>query len=302
MATPALEAQIDELYQRPLEEFTSARNALAKEAGKDAPEIKKLQKPPAAAWAINQVFWNRRRDYDALNAAASGLRAAHADVLAGKRADLRAAGQAHEEALDAMLKSALAVLADAGQPATDATKQAIANTLRALPGSGDPPGRLTRTLQPGGFELLAGLPAGGGAPRPSKPSPPPPRAAPAAPRADEARNAKAIAAAKQAVAEMTRAEKTAEQNARRDEFESARAARDAERAEKALADARAALESAQQAADDAQDAASDAQRKRDAAARRVRESADALARARVKAETAGAELARLEGRPARTRR
>ena len=154
-----LAGQIDRLYQLPLDEFTAARNALAKEAGAAGAEIRALQKPPVAAWAINQVYWRGRPAFHAFNASAAALRAAHTGVVSGKRADLRAAGKAHEEALEAVAKAALAILRDAGQPATDATKQAILTTLRALPASSDPPGRLTQVLQPTGFELLAGLPA-----------------------------------------------------------------------------------------------------------------------------------------------
>ena len=147
------------LYQLPLDEFTAARNALAKESGAAGAEIRALQKPPVAAWAINQVYWRGRPAFHAFNASAAALRAAHTGVVSGKRADLRAASKAHEEALEAVAKAALAILRDAGQPATDATKQAILTTLRALPASSDPPGRLTQVLQPTGFELLAGLPA-----------------------------------------------------------------------------------------------------------------------------------------------
>ncbi|HET7219084.1 MAG TPA: hypothetical protein VFJ02_13600 [Vicinamibacterales bacterium] len=301
MPTRTLDAQIDRLYQLPLDEFTAARNALAKETGSG--EIKRLQKPPAAAWAINQVYWRRRGDYDAFSAAAAALKQAHAAVLTGKRADLRAAGKAHEDALDTVLKAALAILADAGQPATDATKQAIASTLRAMPSQEDEPGRLTRTLQPGGFELLAGLPIKGGkAVPPPKPKPAAKAPEPAGPRSSRgadpdararAVRAKAIAAAKDALAEAQRVEKAADQDARREEFEAAKSARDAERAETRLAEARAALEAAQEALDDAEQVASAATRKRDAAARRVKETADALARARVRAEAARAELARV---------
>ena len=154
-----LAGQIDRLYQLPLDEFTAARNALAKEAGAAGAEIRALQKPPLAAWAINQVYWRGRPAFHAFNASAAAFRAAHTGVVSGKRADLRAAGKAHEEALEAVAKAALAILRDAGQPATDATKQAILTTLRALPASSDPPGRLTQVLQPTGFELLAGLSA-----------------------------------------------------------------------------------------------------------------------------------------------
>ena len=148
---------IDRLYQLPLEQFTSARNALAKTAGGDAARIKALARPPLPAWAVNQVFWQDRQTYDALLGASNDLRGIHRAILAGKRADTRAATKAHDAAVTAALESALAVLSRRGQRATDQTRQAIVTTLRALPGA-DPPGRLTRTLQPGGFEMLAGLP------------------------------------------------------------------------------------------------------------------------------------------------
>ena len=154
MATSRVDEEIARLYQLPLADFTAARNALAKQAGARASEVKALQKPPVAAWAINQLFWQRRDVYDRLIGAAGDLRAAHGAVLAGKSGDVRAAGESHEEAIEAALKATLALLRDAGQPATDATRQAIATTLRALPGT-DPPGHLSATLQPGGFEMLS---------------------------------------------------------------------------------------------------------------------------------------------------
>jgi hypothetical protein len=282
------------LYQLPLDEFTEARNTLAKELGQEGgSEIRKLAKPPVPAWAVNQLYWGRRKAYDALVAAASALRNAHAQVLAGKRADLRAAGTAHEEALDEAVRSTIEILNNAGQPPTDSTKQAVINTLRALPATGEAPGRLARTLMPGGFELLAGLPIAPGGKRAPVKLPPPPAPVPQSRDKGEQR-ARALAKAKEAVAEAQRIEKTAEQQSRREEFEAARAAREAERASQKAADAREALESAQAAADEAENASEAANRKKDAAARRARESADTLARARVKTETAQAELARLQ--------
>ena len=146
------ESPLDRLYQLPLSDFISARNALAKESGADAAEIRALQKPSLPAWAINQLYWHRRDVYDDLIAAARDLRATH---------------DAHEEAVDAALKATLALLEESGQPATEATKQAIGTTLRGLPAD-EPPGRLTRQLQPRGFEMLSGsLP--GGTIRPAAP-------------------------------------------------------------------------------------------------------------------------------------
>jgi hypothetical protein len=297
MPARTLSAEIDRLYQLPLDEFTAARNALAKDAGKDAGDIRKLAKPPAAAWAINQVFWRRRPLFDAFTAAASAVRAAHTAIAAGKRADLRAAGAAHEETLDAVLKGALAILAETGQPATDATKQAIATTLRALPAVDEVPGRLTRTLQPRGFELLAGLPS----PPPSasrerlRPGNTDRKLEDVERKTKDADRAKAMTAAKEAVASAARVERAAEQSARRDEFEAGRSAREAERAKTRLAEAREKLATAQEAADEAEAEAAAGTRKADADARRVRESADQLARARVKTEAAEAALNRLNG-------
>ena len=79
-----LDAEIDRLYQLPLAEFTGARNELAKQPGKRGAEIKALAKPPVAAWGVNQLYWHRRPEYDALVDAAQELRRAHAAVLAGK--------------------------------------------------------------------------------------------------------------------------------------------------------------------------------------------------------------------------
>jgi hypothetical protein len=299
--TRTLDDRIDQLYQLPLDEFTPARNALAKAVaaeGGRADEIKKLTKPPISAWAINQVHWRHRPIFDAFIASANKLRHAHADVLAGKRADLRAAGTAHEEALEAMLKAALSSLAEAGHPATDATRQAIITTLRALPGASERPGRLTAMLQPRGFEMLAGMPIAASPPA-AKPSPKPgPAAAPRAgkkdARAQAAERARAVAKAKEALAEATRVEKTAAQAMRREEFESAKSVRDLERVQSRLDEARAALDAAQQAVEEAEQEVAAATRTRDAIARRVREASDALARARVRTETAQTELGRAE--------
>ena len=98
----------DRLYAEPLSGFTPARDAAARAAstGEDADKalatrIKSLRKPSVAAWAVNQVYWQQRDVYDRLMEAAGDLRAAHAAVLSGKRADVRESGKAHEEAIDA---------------------------------------------------------------------------------------------------------------------------------------------------------------------------------------------------------
>src|SRR5688572_4164960 len=149
-----LDADIDRLYQGPLADFTAERNALAKRAGAQAAEIRGLTKPTVPAWAVNQLYWQNRPVYDRLIERADDLRATHTAALRGQRTDLRGAGRAHEEALEEALKAVLALMTASGQPVTDATRQAISTTLRSLPGD-EPPGRLSRQLEPRGFEMLS---------------------------------------------------------------------------------------------------------------------------------------------------
>lgn len=278
-----IEREIDRLYQLPLSEFTAARNALAKQAGGAGADIKSLQKPPVAAWAVNQVYWQRRPEYAALIEAGTELRAAHKAALSGKRVDLRSVSKQHEEALEDALKAALAVMKEAGHPVTDATRHTIATTLRGLPAE-EPPGRLGRVLQPGGFEMLAGIPVR--APQPAKAEAQPKRAGSSRTEPELAKptaaEAKALGRARDAVASAARDVKVAEQAARREEFEAARAARDAEKAARARESARTQLEAAQRVVDDAERDAEKANRKREATERRARDSDAALAAARMR--------------------
>ena len=161
MATD-VEAEIDRLYQLPLGEFTGARNALAKTAGARAAEIKAFEKPSAAAWAVNQVYWRQRKLYDRLVTAAERLRATHAKRIGGHEADTVAAETAHRAAVTNAADAARDLLRQTGDAATPATLIAVSETLGALPGS-ERPGRLTRPLRPQGFEALAGLLAGAAA-------------------------------------------------------------------------------------------------------------------------------------------
>lgn len=299
MPSRSLEDEIDRLYQLPLDQFTAARNALAKGAGAEAGTIKALVKPPVAAWAVNQLHWRKRDVWDALIAAADNARRTHKAVLSGRSGDVRAAGAVHDEAVEDALKATLALAADAGHPPTDATKHAIATTLRALPGD-ERPGRLTRTLQPGGFEALAGLAIGAVAGRKTvvtRPKESPPARAPAT-RAEPAEkpkvDSKALARARTAVASTSRELREAEQAARREEFEIARTTREEQRAETAVEHARDELARAKASMDRAQAEATAARRNREAAEKRSRDANQTVTAARSRAEAAEAELKRIE--------
>ncbi len=240
------DADVDHLYQMPLAEFVAERNALAKGAGPRAAEIRALQKPSLPAWAINQLYWQDRKTYDELVQRAADLRATHTAAARGRQADVRGASRAHEEATDRALKRTLALLADSGQPITDATRQAVATTLRGLP-SDEAPGRLTRQLQPRGFEMLTGAPSPGRVRIASAPKPKETKRRDLTAQEREQQLAR-TAAAREAAAAAAREAREAEQTARREEFEAARAAREAEKAlrqaEHELGEARRAAEAA----------------------------------------------------------
>ena len=152
----AKDDEVAELYKLPLAEFTAARNALAKKLGPAGAEVKTLEKPNAAAWAVNQLYWQRRPVYDALIKAAHGMRTAHTSMLSGRKADVPGADAAHRDAIRNATQTVREVAAAAGETLSATTLEAVGETLRSLP-SDDPPGQLARPLQPLGFGALMGV-------------------------------------------------------------------------------------------------------------------------------------------------
>jgi len=176
-----IDAEIDALFQLPLGEFTSARNALAahlKKAGRteDAERVKGIQKPPASAWTVNQLYWRYPQEIDALLAVGERFRKAQAAQLAGKTADLRNLLNERREALSALLARAASILQDAGHAVSPDATRRIGTTLESLAAwgrtDGSPQaGRLTDDLDPPGFEALAALvPRSGGGKDATEPS------------------------------------------------------------------------------------------------------------------------------------
>lgn len=153
-----LDTAIDELYQKPLDQFTAARNALAKTlSGADAAAVRQLAKPTAVAWAVNQLHWRARSVFERLRQSGEKVRAAQIAALKGKGADVRAAAETHRRAVADAAQHAAQLAAGAGsRPDADE----LARTLEALSLAKElpePAGRLTRALQPAGFEALAGV-------------------------------------------------------------------------------------------------------------------------------------------------
>ena len=181
MATGDSDDRIAELYRGPLEEFTAARNALAKETGDNA--IKKLEKPSLAAWAVNQLYWHQRKLYDEVIKTSGQVRTAYKQMLGGKAADVRAAEVFHNEAMRKAKDAIRKILESAGNSASDAVMTPVTETLDALPTT-DPSGRLTKPLRRTGFEARHGVTI---AAKPSKPVAKPEAKKPAADESDRER-------------------------------------------------------------------------------------------------------------------
>lgn len=163
-----IDAEIDALFQLPLAEFTGARNTLAKQLKNDgraldAERVKALVKPPAPAWAVNQLHWQDPKAIERLLTLGERLRKAQTGQL--KNADLRALIEEKKQMTTALLAKASAILEEAGQAASADAMRRVSATLESLAAWGHMEGipragRLTADLDPPGFDTLAALMGG----------------------------------------------------------------------------------------------------------------------------------------------
>jgi predicted ribosome quality control (RQC) complex YloA/Tae2 family protein len=162
-------SDVDELFALPLDEFTAARNALAKQLKQDgdaaaAEQVQALPKPSVAAWTVNQLA---RREPDGVRSllnVAARLRSAQERSLQGERTadELRAAQAEEREVIRALTRSAESVLRDAGRPASGTTLERVASLLRAAavnePGrSALREGRLGSEIAVSGFDAFSDI-------------------------------------------------------------------------------------------------------------------------------------------------
>jgi hypothetical protein len=154
-------ADVDRLYGLPLEEFTAARNELARELG-DA-SIKQLKKPTVPAWAVNQLARGREVDVRRLLRAGEQLEQAQkAAVEGGDQQAFERAREAEREALRRLRSEAADLLRAGGHPATDATLERVTRTLHAGAVTDEGrsllrEGQLSEELEPQGFGAFAGV-------------------------------------------------------------------------------------------------------------------------------------------------
>lgn len=225
---------IDRLYELPLDEFTAARNALAKETGD--PSVKQLKKPSVPAWAVNQLARRREVDLRRLLRAGEKLEEAQKEALRGgsQSAFERARGD-ERDAVRLLRTAAAEVLRDGGHPASDQSLERIAQTLRAGAATEEGraalrAGRLTDDIEPQGFDAFAAM-AGQIAP-PAREEKQPAKRGPSAAEKRRAEKARAEADAARVEANEAKARlDEAEKHIAKLRREADRAAEKAERAE-----------------------------------------------------------------------
>ena len=261
---------VDRLYGLPLDEFTPARDALAKElrSGGDragATWIKGLRKPSAAAWLVNQLARTQRSDAERLINAGEQLHDAQQRVLAGQSSsgELARAGVEQSEAIRGLMARAPGMLDSRGHSPTDATLEKAEQTLRAVPLDERArlefaAGRLTREHRATGFGLLdadgaaaAGASAVTAAPaktrREAAPKPAEAKPAPGKAAQEKQRRAEQRARAKQALKDARAALAARRRAVSEAKRELSQARREAERAERRLTQAGEELERAEAA-------------------------------------------------------
>ncbi len=242
-----LEKATSELYALPLDEFTPARDQLAKQLRGDgnaegAAAVKQLRKPSVAAWALNQVRHGGKKQTDELIDAAADLGETQATLLAGGgREDFDEASARERKLVEALVKRAAKELSAAGRPPSPSTEEKLRTTLHAVATSEKArdafaAGRLTTDFAASGFGAIA-APRGGARPGEGKEAKPKPAEA-KSPSAAELRRRRTLDRARKRQAELDKNAGEAERLVGERRKEAGRAAADLKKAERAFERAR----------------------------------------------------------------
>jgi hypothetical protein len=294
-----LDAELARLYRGPLEEFTAARNDLAKQLkklgnGEEAERVRTLAKPTPSAWAVNVLFDRDREKMEELLEVGKKARAAQQQAVSGRGAEaLREGLGAVRRLIDELRRLGVGILAETGRAASRAIMERIGTNLQALalsPAAEEEASRrwLDRDLDPPGFEVLAGLQLAGApvvdiaarraereAKRvPEKKAPPPKVVHPPKPKGETERERK--------------------ERERREAAEQARREREAERVRRLVEVAEAKLERARNEAQTLREAAEGLEKAASEARRRAEAAELAADRAREKADRAAERVERAE--------
>jgi hypothetical protein len=234
-----LETAIDELYALDPDDFTARRNDLAKQLRAEgrraaAEQVKELRKPSLAAWAVNQLTRRNRREVDLLLDAGHRARDAQRGLLEGEdRGGLEQALETERKTLQALHGAARELMRERGSEPAPALLQKVSQTLRAAAVNDEgrealARGRLSRELDPAGFDVFAGT-----VPRPAQ----------RRKRAEPSRRSSAAEARKELTAARTRA-RGLERRLSESESAAAELREQLERLERSIGDLRAEVKAA----------------------------------------------------------
>lgn len=144
-----IDVAIDRLYSLPLDEFVAARDELVsrlraaddKESGE---AVRRLRKPTLVAWGVNQLVHRHHKEIDKLLVARDQI------------AEDATATREHRRLLNSLTRRAGTILSESGHHVSPDTERRISATLLAASSGTEEEafraGRLTRELQPEGFE------------------------------------------------------------------------------------------------------------------------------------------------------
>lgn len=147
-----------ELYSKPLDEFTAARNDRAKRLDDKAlaKEVRSLRKPSASAWLLNMMTVHRGSQlHEALNLG-SAMRQAQEEL---DRSELKKLGAQRQQLLSALVRDGAALAEELGHPVSTAVSTEVEQTLRAAMADAGAAaavstGRLIRSLEASGWESV----------------------------------------------------------------------------------------------------------------------------------------------------
>src|SRR5258708_14447316 len=125
----SLDEVVAELLAGPLDEFTSRRNAKAKEmkaAGQRdlAAEVDTVKKPPVSVWAVNQLARRNKPVLERVRRAGEAVVQAQSGAVAGRKnaaLELRSASDALQRELEVAVREARDVLRADGHAPAEAT-------------------------------------------------------------------------------------------------------------------------------------------------------------------------------------
>ena len=157
-----IEEVASELYGLPPEDFTAARNARAKDAAASgdprlAAAVRVLRRPTVAAWLLNQLVREHRREVEQVLELGVRLRAAQGTLDA---ASLRALDERRRTLTRAVTRQAVGIGTDAGRKVSAQVDAEVEETLRSAmvdpdAGAALATGLLTDTFSSNGLEPVA---------------------------------------------------------------------------------------------------------------------------------------------------